>query len=116
MAVLGAGFAWEPGVLDSIDPAELESPDPEASPLEVPLSAEAALACAGGDDMRCQPLHESESPGGPRLLLTSHDVGVPASSSPRLGPSAAGPRVFGRTRLLGAGLDLGAELLRPPRG
>ena len=52
MAIFGAGFAWEPGVLDSVDPVELESPDPDARPLEAPLSVADALACAGTDDVR----------------------------------------------------------------
>lgn len=115
MAVGGTGFLWEPGVLDSIDPAELESPDPDVAPAHAPVSASDALACAGSDDVRCQPLDHHDSPSVPDVARAGADA---APVSPVTLPSDAArvrDAAFGRTALLGAGRDPSSELLRPPR-
>lgn len=115
MAVLGTGFVWEPGVLDSVDPGELQSPDPDAVPLAVPVSARDALACAGSDDVRCQPLHESDAPTAPRVGSAGPDLTLaPPQPAPRR-RTLVTDESFGRTALLGVGRDPTAELLRPPR-
>jgi hypothetical protein len=115
-AVLGAGFQWEPGVLDSVDPAELESPDPDVQEAEAPLPVRGVLLCARPDDVRCQPLQPSDAPTAPRLASAGPDAVVTVAAL-SIDPSfLAPPDVFGETALLGAGRDVTSELLRPPRG
>lgn len=115
-AVMGTGFHWEPGVLDSVDPGELESPDPDVRVPEGAIPVEAALACAGVGDPRCAPLHTSDAPTSPHVGASGPDLFVVDALSRFAGRAPVLVDAFGRASLLGAGRDAASELMRPPRG
>jgi hypothetical protein len=115
MCVVVHDYAFEVGVLDSVDPAELETADPAAS-NEDPGAPH--LLCTSGNDPRCSPLHAPDSPSTPDL--PGRVVALPFSDAVGIASGAVAPverttTSFGDVDLLGPAAGARSGLERPPR-
>lgn len=113
MCVVVHDHAFEVGLMDSVDPAELETADPEATPASPFDGGGTRLLCTHQNDPRCSPLQASDTPSAPDLPARPDAVLI---SAPTIPPPQVREVVHGESALLGPSSGPRASTYRPPRG
>lgn len=112
MCVVVQSHAFEVGLVDSVDPGELETADPEAAADDTAPETP-RLLCSDGNDPRCSPLNAQDTPASPDMPARIDALPSAAPNVPP--PFLVSVGAFGETTLLGPNAGPVSELLRPPR-